>query len=91
MYYSLLEHLWQGGLGHCSNGCEERGMKQIIEYFGSTIVAILAAVCVLGLFSGMTKSLREIADTSLDFSQPKLAENQAFFNYQTSLDEEVIE
>lgn len=63
-------------------------MKQIIEYFGNTIIAVLAAACVLSLFSGMTWSMREIAKVSLSFSQPEVAENQAFFNYQTSLVEE---
>ena len=53
-------------------------MKQVIEYFGNTIVAVLAAGCVLVLFSGMAKNLREIAEVSLDFSQPGVAENQAF-------------
>lgn len=62
-------------------------MKQVIEYFGNTLVTILVAWCLLGLFTGLTGSLREMAEASLELTTPQLAENQAFFDYQTMSEE----
>ena len=59
-------------------------MKQILEYFGGTIIAVFVAGCVMGLFYDLPISLGKIADESLNFPKATIGENQAFMEYQTS-------
>lgn len=58
-------------------------MKQIIEYFGGTIIAVLVAGCVMSLFSTLPMNLGNHAEMSLVMVQPKVGENYAFREYQT--------
>ena len=59
-------------------------MKQIIEYMGNTIVAVMVAGGIMGLFSGLPIELGKVAEQTLITSSMNTEENQAFIDYQTT-------
>ena len=59
-------------------------MKQIIEYMGNTIVAIMVAGSIMGLFSGLPIELGKVAEQTLITSAIDVEDNQAFKDYQAT-------
>ena len=59
-------------------------MKQIIEYMGNTIVAVIVAGCIMGMFSGLPIELGKVAEQTFITSSMEMEVNQAFIDYQTT-------
>lgn len=56
-------------------------MKQILEFFGSSMVAVLVAGAVVGIFAALPMGLGKVAEASLLLPQTESGANQAFMEY----------
>ena len=56
-------------------------MKQVIEFFGSSIIAVLVASAVIGIFSLLPAELKNLAEMPLSLPKMETGENQAFLEY----------
>ena len=56
-------------------------MKQIMEYYGNVIIALIVATTVLGMFSMARSSMGNLAEKSIAVFQVELGENDAFMDH----------
>ena len=56
-------------------------MKQIMEYYGSVIIALVVAAAVLGVFSMARSSMGNLAEKSIATFRVELGENDAFMDH----------
>ena len=59
-------------------------MKQVMDFFGSSIIAVLVASAVIGIFSLLPMELKNLAEMSFSLPRMEVGENQAFLEYHIS-------